>query len=109
MSEPRKAALLLAHSQPETRAEKELFEAQCLACRLYAGNHDMVIVGLYAPTRDAVSPRDPGLPVVELGTFDLVLAAASPLDDTDGRWFIGVVEQLRARQIDVVLIDRVEP
>jgi hypothetical protein len=108
MSEARRAALLLAHGQPETRAEKEAFAAQCLACRLYASNHDMVIVGLYASAGVAVPHGGPELPVVELSAVDLVLAAASPLDDADEAWFTGALEQLRARQIDVVLIDRTE-
>jgi hypothetical protein len=107
MSEPRRAALLLAHARPENQVEKEAFAAQYLACRLYASNHDMLIIGMHAPPAQ-VAPGDPELPVVELGAADLVLAAASPLDDADSGWFAKALEQLRARRIDVVLIDRTE-
>lgn len=108
MSEPKRAALLLAHGQPETQTEKRAFAAQYLACRLYAGNHDVVIVGLYAPAGAVAPPGDPELLLVEPGAFDLVLAAPSPLGDADGAWFAAALEQLRAWRIDVVLIDRTE-
>jgi hypothetical protein len=108
VSELRRAALLLTHTRPETRAEKQVFAAQYLACRLYASNHDLAIVGLYASAEAATPLGDPELPVVELGGFDLVLAAASPLGGADGAWFAEALEYLRARQIDVVLIDRAE-
>lgn len=106
MSEPKRAALLLAHGQPETPAEKRAFAAQYLACRLSAGNHDMTTVGLYAPAGAVAPPGDPELLLVEPGAFDLVLAAPSPLGDANGAWFAGALEQLRTRHIDVVLIDR---
>ena len=108
VSEPRRAALLLACARPESQAEKEAFDAQYLACRLYASNHDVVIVGLYAPGVAVAPPRDHELSIVELGGFDLVLAAASPLGGIDSAWFAAALEHLRVQHVDVVLIDRSE-
>ena len=112
MSEPSRVALLLPRPRPETQAEKEAFAAQFLACQLYAGNHDLVIVGLcdLGAVEAAVPeiPCDPQLPVVELGGFDLVLAIAPSPDDDAGARFDAVLEQLGAERIDVVLVDRRE-
>ena len=117
MSEPRKAALLLPNSHPETQAEREAFAAQHLACQLYAGNHDMVIVGLFVmiagdgveePARASTSAEEPQLPVVGIGGFDLALAVAHVPEDDTAEQFAQALEELRAQQIEVVLVERHE-
>ena len=112
MSQPRRAALLLPHPHPETQAEKEAFAAQHLACQLYAGNHDLAIVGLCRLDADeAAAPAMPGvpeLPVVQPTEVDVVLAVAPVPDDDAGNQFDAALERLRTQQIDVVLVDRRE-
>ena len=102
MSELKRAALLLPQAQ--TEAERETFAAQHLACQLYAGNHGMVIVGLYVPPDAPRPPDDPEVLAVEVGGFDVVLAVA-PLSNDDSAWFVQALEHLRVQQIDAVLID----
>ena len=117
MSEPKRAALLLPQMHPETQAEKDTFAAQQLACQLYAGTHDMVIVGLCdlragedieEPARDSTLVDEPELPAVGIGDFDVVLAVAPVPDDVTGGQFAQTIERLRGQQIDVLLIDCIE-
>jgi len=114
VSEPRRAALLLPCARPKTQAEREAFAAQHLACQLYAGNHDMVIVGLCDVATDSAEASAPSgdaqLPGVGAGGFDLVLAVApQPEDDAVTRArFAEALEQLREQRIDVVLVERRE-
>jgi len=116
VSDPKKIALVLPYASPRTQSERKAFATQHLACQLYAGNHDMVIVGicdLFADEAEGagrvVAPRgDSELAVVEPADVDLVLAVAPAEDDAAGTQFAAVIEQLRARQIDVVLLDRRE-
>ena len=105
MSEPRRAALLLPQMHPVTQAERDTFAAQQLACRLYAGNHDLVIVGLYAPPDHPRGSNDPELPAVEIGSFDIVLAVAPLLGDDNSALFAQTCEQLRAQQVETVLLE----
>lgn len=116
VSDPRTAALLFAHARPETQAETEAFAAQQLACQLYAGNHDLIIIGLCDviadeaadPAGTSMPPDEAKLPFVEPGDVDVVLAVAPSPDDAISARFAAALERLRAQQIDVLLVDRRE-